>query len=92
MIILSVILFVNIFVLYLDRNSYVRFDLYNGVWRYSVLILFVIMLMIILIISLIVILFFRVYKLKFKDYKDVIYVLFIVRNKLFLLYLIVGFI
>ena len=91
-IISSVTLLVNIFVVYLDRNSYARFNLYNGVWRYSVPISFAIMLMITLTISLIVILLLRVYKLKSKDYKDVIYALPIARSKLVLSHLIVGFI
>ncbi|WP_264229816.1 hypothetical protein [Acholeplasma laidlawii] len=91
-IISSVTLLANIFVVYLDRNSYARFNLYDGVWRYSVPSSFAIMLMITLTISLIVILLLRVYKLKSKDYKDVIYALPIARNKLVLSHLIVGFI
>src|SRR5690554_1340157 len=91
-IISSVTLLANIFILYLDRNSYARFNLYNGVWRYSVPSSFAIMLRITLTISLIVILLLRVYKLKSKDYKDVIYALPIARNKLVLSHLIVGFI
>ena len=91
-IISSVTLLANIFILYLDRSSYARFSLYNGSWIYSVPSSFAIMLMITLTISLIVILLLRVYKLKSKDYKDVIYALPIARNKLVLSHLIVGFI
>src|SRR5690554_448753 len=91
-IISSVILLANIFFVYLDKGSYARLMINTGGWRYSVPGVLAGTLIVTLTISLIVILLLKVYKLKSKDYKDVIYALPISRKKLIASHLVVGFI